>query len=196
MCPLKVGKSVYSIIFALLVSLVGCNSESNNDAAHNEKYYYDLSGLLNKEIVYLSVAKPTITKLTGLNGEKETIKTAQVDWNKELELFNKLDINKPAYKNSYTTQRVDSLTTAYALIPSEKLTVRNLIIQLDSNLVTPSHIYGDVVSENKLYESTRKFSLHFSNGHLASYTVEGYQKLMFMDKRPFQVSVTVHLAGQ
>lgn len=179
------------VIVVLLFGLSACDSAEESVAASNDKYYFDLTGLLNREIAILERSKPLITKVTKLNDESETIQTNAVDWKKELELFLKFDINKPAYKNSYTTSQIDSVTTEYNSLPSEKLLVKNTTIVFDNDKHTVKQIHGLVVSENKLYESTRRFDLHFRNGHLISYAIAGYQKLILMDKRPFDISVNI-----
>ncbi len=179
------------VIAYLLLSLSACNSAQETESEINDKYYFDLSGLINSEIEILGNARPFINKVTKLNNEQESIHTNDVDWKKELEVFIKFDINKPAYKNSYTTTQIDSLTTEYTVIPSEKLLVRNMRIIFENDKKKVKQIEGMVISENKLYESTRRFDLLFKNGHLISYAIEGYQKLILMDKRPFDISVKI-----
>ncbi len=190
MILVKTNKVFSLVIIGLLLSLFSCDSANKSQVLSNEKYYFDLTGLVNKEIEILEKSKPYIIKVSRLDNDSEKIKTNSVDWKKELELFAKFDINRPAYKNSYTTSHIDSLTTEYTLLPSEKLLVKSLRIVYDDTR-NVNHVQGKVFSENKLYESTQYFDLRFKNGHLTSYSLKGYQKLILMDKRPFDISVNI-----
>lgn len=183
------GKVIYYLSFLLLILCSACGE--TEELATSEKYYYDLAGWLQSEITDLSAGKPTIEKQTSLAGKSESLETSEVDWSKELELFMKADLNKPAYKNSYTTDQPNASLVVYTLKPTENLVVQQLTIRYDSLGQQPVQIDGELESVNKLYESRRSFSLFVEEGHLKSFHVHGYQKLVMMDKRPFDIRVTI-----
>lgn len=181
-----------AIYFPLILLLFLCSScEDREELAGSEKYYYDLAGWLQSEMGHLSTTKPLVKKITMLAGETENLETNSVDWSKELALFMKADLNKPAYKNSYTTDRPDSTTVVYTLKPTENLTLQQLTVHYDDLGQLPVQIDGSFESVNKLYESKRSFRLNIAEGHLTAYHVHGYQKLVMMDKRPFDIQVSI-----
>ncbi|PWJ57687.1 hypothetical protein CLV98_106159 [Dyadobacter jejuensis] len=179
----------WPLLGLVLIVLYGCQGQQ--DASNTEKIYFDLAGFLKDEIAYLDLHKPTIEKKNSLDGQVEALTTTEVNWARELGLFEKADINKPAYKNSYQTDRPDSLTLVYSLKPSESLLVQRLQVRFDSLNHKPIEITGAIRSTNKLYDSVRDFSINIHEGHITSYSVEGYQRLAWMDKRPFTVAVVI-----
>ncbi|NIJ51339.1 hypothetical protein [Dyadobacter arcticus] len=175
--------------------LLSCGSEQTNDK--NEKYYYDLKGFVDNQIVYLDEKKPMVYKTTMLNGKKEIGKSTNIDWKKELELFIQADINKPAYRQSYDVVRKDSSEYEYTLRPNMNLPVRYLKIVTDKSINQPLYVKALLKSENKIYDSEKSIELICTKANnlweLKSFSVHGYQKLIFMDKKLFQIESKIGL---
>ena len=181
--------------FFLLTGLLSC--ETDPEEQDVEKKYFDLKGFIENQIVYLSEKKPMVSKVMQLDQKKESIKTDQIDWKKELELFIQSDINKSSYRNSYDVIRSDSSTYEYKLRDSASLPVHYLKIITDSVLHQPVYVKALLKSENRIYRSEKNIELVCSRKdnllELSSYTIQGYQKLIFMDSRPFMISAKIGL---
>lgn len=164
-----------------------CDNSAPQSAA--KPVYFDVAGYVKGQIQTLSARKPTVAKNAFINKQTNTQTTEEIDWAKELELFVQADINKPAFRNSYTVLRPDSLTYQYTLKPTEeKLTVRVLTVKLDPASSQPSRIEAVLKSENRLYESERRLLLESGpDGTVRHYRVEGFQQLAYFDRNEFRV---------
>jgi hypothetical protein len=173
----------------------GCENEAAQQKTINT--YFDLKGLIENQIVYLNERKPKVTKTIVLNGKKEINSSASIDWKKELELFTQADINKPAYKNSYSIIRKNATEYEYRLNEKEDLNVRFLKVKIDTIQKQPRFIQALLRSENRIYESEKYIELTFSNinneWQPVSYSVKGYQKLLMMNPKTFNVFAKIGL---
>jgi len=173
----------------LLFSLVSCRQEETSDDA--PRLYYDLKGFIENQIVYLNERKPEISKTAVLGSKREVSKTRGVDWKKELELFVQADINKPSYRQSYEVVQNGPLHYEYRLKPGNSLPVTYLKIDTDSVLKQPLRVEALIRTSNKIYHSDKKVVLiAMKRDNLLgvnSYEVNGYQKLIFVEKKVFSI---------
>jgi hypothetical protein len=179
-----------TVIAAVLLFLpVSCRQEQSRDDA--PKVYYDLKGFIENQILYLNEKKPEVSKTAVLGSRREVSETREVDWKKELELFIQADINKPSYRQSYEVIRNGPLHYEYRLKPGNDLPVAYLKIDTDSVLKQPLHVEALIRTKNKIYHSEKKVVLnarkHNSLLEVSSYEVNGYQKLIFVEKKEFGI---------
>lgn len=172
-----------------LFSLVSCRQEETRDDA--PKVYYDLKGFIENQIEYLNEKKPEVSKTAILGSKREASKTREVDWKKELELFVQADINKPSYRQSYEMVQNGPLHYEYRLKPGNDLPVAYLKIDTDSILKQPLRVEALIRASNKVYNSEKKVVLnaakHDNLVEVNSYEVDGYQKLIFVEKKVFSI---------
>ncbi|WP_090152074.1 hypothetical protein [Dyadobacter soli] len=179
-----------TIVAAVLVfSLVSCRQEETRDDA--PKAYYDLKGFIENQIEYLNDKKPEVSKTAVLGSKHEASKTREVDWKKELELFVQADINKPSYRQSYEVVQNGPLHYEYRLKPGNDLPVAYLKIDTDSVLKQPLRVEALIQASNKIYNSEKKIVLNAVKRDnllgVNTYEVNGYQKLIFVDKKLFSI---------
>lgn len=177
------------IAAVLLLSLASCRQEETRDDA--PKIYYDLKGFVETQIVYLNEKKPEVSKTALLGSKREVSKTREVDWKKELELFVQADINKPSYRQSYEIAQNGPLHYEYRLKPGNDLPVSYLKIDVDSVLKQPLHVEALIRASNKVYNSEKKLVLNAAKRdnlqEINTYEVDGYQKLIFVEKKVFRI---------
>ena len=150
----------------LLFSLLACTS-SPEPATH----FYDW----NKELNRLSSSPLSVKKTVILDGTAEVIDSVQVDLAKEWALFREADLNKPAYALSYENRSTPGLIH-YVLKKGEDLPVRTFQIALDSS-GRPATVDFEISSENLIYLTSKKLSMHLVSGRVVSYTISGSQAL-------------------
>jgi len=187
-------RSISTLILFLTVLLIySCNSEIQ-DKQNQEKRFYDVAGFVSQQVAQLNDAKPRVLKMTVMGTETNQIITTDIDWKKELELFSQADINKPAFRQSYSANRPDSSTYLYVSKEGDRLPVRQLKIVVDS-LNSPVSIEAIVKSENKLYTSEKTIAMSCEQSgkgiRISSYRVKGFQKLVMMEKKPFLIDATI-----
>ncbi len=173
--------------FLLFLVLAAC---SQPQQAKRTNVYFDLKGFLDQQIATLNARKPLVSKTALVGEQPETHQTKQVDWAKELELFEQTDLNKPAYANSYFTEEISKTTTTYRLKADEDLSVQFLEVIKDEKTGQPLKVKATLRTKNYLYESERNLSLTAANGQLTAYEIEGFQQMFYGDPEPF------HLEGR
>jgi len=187
------SRSLLLISFYFLLALTACQNSAKTTTEPNA--HYDVEGFVQGQIQLLSQQQPTIQKTMVVGQDEEKRTTKAVDWKKEFELFLQADINKPAFRQSYATQRPDSLTYAYTIRTGEDLPVQFLKVILDKNSGQPALIEAKISSKNKLYESEKYLSMRSEEKagvwRVASYQIKGFQELVISDRKPFDVRVTV-----
>ena len=162
----------------LLFSLLACTS-SPEPATH----FYDW----NKELNRLSSSPLSVKKTVILDGTAEVIDSVQVDLAKEWALFREADLNKPAYSLSYENHSAPGLIH-YVLKKGEDLPVRSFQIALDS-AGRPATVDFEISSENLIYLTSKKLSMHLISGRVVSYTISGSQALRWFSS-PTRYSVS------
>lgn len=181
---------VYPVFVVLTLFISSC---ADSAQPNQPNVYYDVQGYVKSQITALSAQKPLISKTVAINNNRNQQTIRDLNWSRELELFTQADINKPALRTSYRITRPDSLTYQYTLKNSEeRLTVRSLMVQLDSRTRQPRQILAVLQTRNPLYSSERRLLLESgpsATGQwgMRHYTVSGYQKLPFFDRNDFRV---------
>lgn len=162
----------------LVFTLLACTS-SPEPATH----FYDWK----KELKQLSSSPLSVKKTVILDGVTEIIDSVQVDLTKEWALFSEADLNKPAYALSYTNESTPSLIQ-YTLKKGEDLPVRSFKIALDS-AGRPTDVDFEISSDNLIYTTSKKLSMHLKDGQVVSYTISGSQALRWFSS-PTRYSVS------
>jgi hypothetical protein len=116
-------------------------------------------------------------------GGLETTRVPQVDWTKELQIFQQADINKPALRGTYA---IDSLTTPegltkriYRRLPGQEFPVEQLTVVTLGPAV--QSLKATLAQDNPLVYSQKKLELQCQSGHLVAYRIDGVQKLILFD---------------
>jgi hypothetical protein len=158
--------------------------------------YFDVAGFVQEQAVWLEKEKPVVTKTVTENGANaETKKIANLNWEKELETFRELDINKPAFRNSYTSTRQQNpatgiTTLTYRKKPGFEGNVQYLVIDTDARGQVVS-IRGLQEAQNLLLLSRRQLELrcHTKNGksRVISYTIKGLQNPVIFETLHYAV---------
>ena len=172
-------KLVY--VLSLMIGISACQSES---AEMKVKKYYDLKGLLERQIEALKSEKPKVQKNILVNEITENQTVNSLDWSKELDFFIQADLNKPAFVSSY---RVDSYSMGvkYFLKETEKLPVK--FLEINRMGEDGVEVRALVSNSNYLYDTERNLKLSLKQGQLIDYQIDGFQKVVFGKKKMFKI---------
>lgn len=122
------------VVAVMACSFFQCQSSISTATNQEDKVFFDLRTFFEQEIVRLKAENPKIKKEIEINGKREEQTQEEVDFEKELAIFMRADINKPAWREKYkidSTMVADQLTRlAYAAIDSS-LKTRLLFIEFD-----------------------------------------------------------------
>jgi hypothetical protein len=169
-----------TILLFSLIFLQSCQSQETTKIS----FYFDVKGYISNQINLLNTSKPKVSKTVTVGDKVETKVINGIDWAKELEFFAESDLNKPAYVGSYDITENDSLKS-YRLKSSGKNLVKYLIIKQKAN--GQEEISAQISESNYLYESEKNLKAVFENKKLKSYQIEGFQKVILGEKKPFKI---------
>lgn len=153
----------------LAVLTFHCQSSAGAGLDQEEKSFFDLRAFFEEEIVRLQAENPKVKKEIEINGKQEQKTQEEVDFEKELAIFIRSDINKPAWRDKYG---VDSVVVSNDLIRVD-------YVALDSTLKTRllSIEFEDAVV-NKVMITNK------TNSPL----IQSQQQLTFEPKKGYQIS--------
>ena len=163
---------------ALLIACLPACKPDHNDTGGTIKYF-DIKGYFTKDIARLNKLNKTVTKTVTHNGVTETKKVKINSWANELDLFIGSDINKAAWKNSYTVIANDSLLFYKAIDPELKM--REMIIRKDHEKVRWILIFNK--TKNILYQATEKLTYYPDS----LYLIEKQQHVKLMGNNRYKI---------
>jgi hypothetical protein len=183
-------------LLALLWATVACERPEPSASA-TKTAPYNLTGYLQEQTKRLQQEKPVVLKsVTTQNKPTETIETSEVDWEKELSIFQEVDLSRPALRDFYQEQQQTLPDGSKATVFSKSEEAAAPVQQLQL-LFSPSqqleHLEAIVMEENILFYSKRKITLSAERGtgNLTSYRVEGVQKLVFGDSLHYRIDANL-----
>jgi hypothetical protein len=164
----KPNKILSGLSLLLISGLFSCKP----DIPTRGSLYFDLKGYFAQDCGKLNRQNPTVTKTAGYNAHSQTRKLKIKNWEKELELFSGSDINKPAWRQSYTIQTDSAQITYKAVAPN----VKTQLILIKKQAGKVKYIYILNHEKNILYENTEK--LTYVPDSL--YLIDKVQKVKFL----------------
>jgi hypothetical protein len=134
---------------------------------------------LKADTARLTKLNPKVNKTVTHNGVTENKMVQITNWGQELNLFIQSDINRPAWKNSYTVLNTDSLIIYKAKTPDLRTT--EIMIRKDNDKVKWIVIFNH--TKNLLYETKEKLS-YFPD---SVYQIEKSQHVKLMGKNLYRI---------
>jgi hypothetical protein len=151
------AKLKVAAVLASSVVVVACWSACKPDVKESgaSLKYFDIDGYFTKNIARLNKLNKPVLKTVTHNTASES-KTVHIsDWGLELSLFKDADINRPAWKNSYTMLDEDGLVVYRAKYPELKM--RQMLIKKENGKVKWIIIYNKT-PKNILYQTIEKLT--------------------------------------
>ena len=134
-------------------SLSSCRPEIKNSA---DLKYFDLKGFFTTDTARLNKLNKPIYKTVTHNGVSESKNIRIADWGQELNLFIMSDINKPAWRNSYSIAADDDFLIYKAKDP--ELKTREIMVKMDKKKVKWILIFNN--TQNSLYQNIEKLTYY------------------------------------
>lgn len=102
-----------------------------------------------------------------------------------MSLFLDADLNKPAFENSYDNLSENNIIW-YSLKKEENLKVKKVLIHLD-NAEMPENVEIVIQEKNILFSTEKKLNMHFTEGKLQTYSIEGTQQLAWLSPTNYKM---------
>src|ERR1700744_3226080 len=139
-----------ALIGCITIGGIGCKPDAADKNA--SLTYFDIKGYFIADTIRLKKLDKPVTKTVTHNGVTETKKVKVDNWGQELDMFMGADINRPAWKNSYTILNGDKIILYKA--KDEDLKVREISIKKENGKVKWILIFTR--TQNILYKTTEK----------------------------------------
>lgn len=160
----------------LLLAATGCKPDIKNTG--NEAYF-DIAGYFKAQTKELSKQNPSVNKTATHNGQSETKKVKIGNWEGEFEQFIASDINKPAWRQSYTVSNGTGITV-YKAKSKDLKTQKVILKEVDGKLVW-IYIYNH--NKNLLFESYEDLAYYPDS----VYTIKKWQHVKLMGVNRYEI---------
>jgi hypothetical protein len=189
-----VKKWLFASLLCLPFLMVSCQNEPANKM--QDTRFFDLAVFIKEQITLLDSLDADVTKKVRIGDTYETKTIGNVDWAKELDLFIQADISKPALQASYNIENASNTIRIYKAKNKENPMVKYVKVEFDEPTGQILYIEALISQTNYLYHSQKKISLQCNknagNQHrIITYKIDGYQKLIFNDKVPYQIEAQI-----
>jgi hypothetical protein len=162
---------------AIIIALSSCKPEVKE--TKNTLQYFDIKGYFRADSARLSAKHGSIIKTVTHNGVTQTKKVKIDNWGRELELFINSDINKPAWRASYSVSTGKDIVVYEAKVPGLK--TRRILIGRNGGRIKWILIFNH--TKNLLYENVEKLT-YFPD---SVYQIEKSQKVRLLGKNIYSV---------
>lgn len=146
---------------AFAAALPACRPTVKENAGQLK--YFDIKGFFKADSARLTREHKLITKTVAYNGNPETKKVYIDNWGREFELFTSSDINKPAWRDSYTIQSSNNGIITYKA-NSPDLKTSEIMVKKDGDKVKWILIFN--YTKNMLYENSEKLTYYPDSAYI------------------------------
>ena len=141
--------------------------------------YFDIKGYFTADTAWLNKHINTVTKTVMHNGVTES-KSVKIDnWGQEVDLFTAADINKPAWKDSYTIVADSDVLMYKTNDPSLKM--QEMVIKKENHKVKWILIYNK--TKNILYQTIEKLTYYPDS----LYVIEKRQRVRLLGTNTYSI---------
>src|SRR5690606_1592418 len=152
---------IIGLWLALAISFTACERPVPK-LADGQEPAFALTAYLEKQVARLQQEQPPVLKSVIAKGQPtETAQMERLDWEKELAIFQEVDLSRPALLDSYTQARQPwpsgSRVSVFTKDPTASAPVERLQLTV-SPTQQLAHLEATVLQENMLFYSTRNIS--------------------------------------
>jgi hypothetical protein len=173
---------ILMVVGVFSICQISCSAPESNG---KESTYYQWEVFLNGAIKELNENPKMVHKTIFLDGKKEEKVFRTMNWEKEWAVFLESDLNKPAYRLSYDNLSEDRLIWYSAKI-GEKVPIKTFKMHLDA-IGQPLQVEIMISQSNYLYETSKMLNMNIIDGHVETYSIDGYQKIRFLSPTTYKL---------
>jgi len=181
--------TTYITLLIVCFCVVACNSSNATQNSLPNKFF-NLTHFFTQQDSLLKKEGKSLHKKMQLNGQQEqqTLKANVINWATELALFKDADINRVAWRDSYTINRQqingDSVITYKA--DKTDLRTQNIILAFKPNQTAPHTITVNRKLNNLLYSMNETYTYRANVG----YSINTTQQIIGMEPDNFVVEAS------
>ena len=183
---MKWNKEIFGLLL-LSLSVLACNSTSQNAEEERQIFFFDLQTYFDEEIERLSELQPKVEKILSIDQEEEILSVDTLNYANELEVFRQSDINKVSWQDkyqAYTTRNVDgeAQRIVYTAL-DEKLGTRSIDISFKEG--KPQQISIQKAVQSPVLQSSQDLIYQPKIG----FSIAQKQKVKLMAEKELKVKV-------
>lgn len=168
-------KTLKGFLFIFILS--GCFSKTKETP--RAIIYFDVKGYFTQLADQLNQQNPTIHKTVSKNNNSESKSLKITHWKEEFALFINADINKAAWKDSYSKD--SSASKIIYTTKNPDLKTQKIVIDLING--KPTHFFIETNVDNLLYHTTEH--LEFYTDSL--YKIKKSQKVILLGNNQYEI---------
>lgn len=173
--------------------IFSCSESGNNK--NIGKLYFDFPFVVQKQKAVLEKNNPKIIKKTYINQLMSTDTISIVDWQKEFEVFENLDLNKSSFRDKIVSKpmyRDSGFINYYFRKKDAKISFKRLTsYTTKSNKI--KRIWAETEEKTLIYSTKKRIIFKFDTlkNELQSYQFSGSKGFILMPKDSFFVESTI-----
>lgn len=172
---------MYRLLTICLLVFVFISCQGDKEKTDNRQInYFDLQTYFKNKASEFSKSNPEISKEITVNKETEQKKLKIANWKEELSLFINSDINKIAWKTSYSKDSTFSRVIYTA--KEDDLKTRKITIKFDEQHQVQQILINNVV-DNLLFHGTEDLIFSPNKG----YQVNKHQKVIILGEKNYLI---------
>lgn len=181
------GLKIFQIGLFILI-LAGCQKMKPEKISIPE--YPDLGEVYNSQ--YRELDSRSLEKEVSLDSKTEsnTFSMDTAKWKEELSFFAEMNPNQPEYVGVFEVTETGNMKTL-KLRENEIGILKS--VSLEKSDENYSKIIATIHEDKDVYAHHREIEVSFENGLINSFSIEGYQKIMFKDTVRFRIRGEVSL---
>ncbi|GAB3824813.1 hypothetical protein [Pontibacter rugosus] len=190
------AKYKHLLFVGLLLATVACERPVP-PVSDKAEASFNLTTYLQEQKQALQAEQPMVLKSVATQGQEPEIKeTSNVDWEDELTVFEQAGLNRPSLLEYYTKQEQvladGSIAIEYNRLEDAEAQVTYLRLLLSPNGQL-KQLNARLQDQNIIFYSRRSIQLSTDpqTGDIASYRVEGVQKMAFGDSLHYKVAANL-----
>jgi len=185
-----------TIVFVVLVSILGACSEEKSNSVEIRNYF-SIDSLINAQIDFLITNNALLIKSENNKLKNaDALKLDSAQWRQQLEIFRSLDLNKPTYIGAYNIEHLDDSGSNLKILNytpiSDDLPIKRISIYYLDHLSNILRINASVKKSNILYSSTNNLTMEFVTRDdlhvLKNYSIASMQKLILRDSLSIEIN--------
>lgn len=174
------------LISIIILSCLACEAPVDQKSTSG---YFDLEELLEAQVENLGKATLKSEKLIEINEATDRIDMDfdAVQLKEELSIFAPFDPGQSRYRNAFDVSESNGVTT-YTRKEGVNQSLRWVTIARHASLLEVS---AEIIEETSIYTNQKKMSLTLESDQIKSFSLIGYQKMLFKDTAFFEMRVTI-----
>ncbi len=173
----------YLSIICFITAISACQQPSNSTEI-SQSSFFDLDKYFEQQISH-NEGFAGVNKIVGINQKTENKELKDIDWKEALSVFQKANINKPAWSDKYQTDTLknNELTSIIYTAIDSKLLTDTIIIKLKGEEVHQIRIQQS--NTNAIYNSKKTLDYFPNKG----YIIKNQQQTRFSKEQNYLIKV-------